>query len=82
ISDFGGAFFKNEPPKEVHTSTLLLPSVYIFYKPINQAVDVWTLGHLLYETFGQSRFFGGFYPDQNDTVNEMISTLGPLPDHW
>lgn len=82
ISDFGEAFFKDKPPKELRTPTLLLPPEYIFHEPITQAIYVWILTHLLYKILGQSRLFGGFYLNQDDTVGEMISTLGPVPNRW
>lgn len=54
ISDFSEALFKDEPRKESYTPIILLPPEYIFHEPITQAVDVWILGHLLYQVLGES----------------------------
>ncbi|OJJ84716.1 uncharacterized protein ASPGLDRAFT_66241 [Aspergillus glaucus CBS 516.65] len=48
ISDFGEAFFKDKPPKELHTPALLLPPEYIFHEPISQA-NALLRGMLSYE---------------------------------
>lgn len=83
ISDFGEAFFPGESIKELHTPILLLPPEFIFNEqPITSAVDIWTLGCTLFDLLGRRRLFEGCLPDENDTVAEMISTLGPIPARW
>lgn len=83
IANFGEAFFPEErPAKKLHTPTLLLPPEYIFGEHPNSAADVWTLGCTLFNLLGARRLFEGIMSDADDTIAEMISTLGTPPQRW
>lgn len=82
ISDFGEAFFPNSQPKTLHTPMLLLPPENFFQEKLGPPADVWTLACTLYEILGERPLFEAFIPNKDDTIAEMISTLGILPSRW
>ncbi|KAI9676570.1 MAG: hypothetical protein M1817_000729 [Caeruleum heppii] len=81
ISDFGEAFL-DHPPKTLHTPMLLLPPETFFHETLGPPADIWTLACTLYEILGERPLFEAFVPNPDDTIAEMISTLGVLPSRW
>ncbi|KAL9623411.1 MAG: hypothetical protein Q9160_002304 [Pyrenula sp. 1 TL-2023] len=82
ISDFGEAFFELGEHSDLRTPILLLPPESLLNESLSKAVDVWTLGHTLYEILGERPLFEGFMPDEHHTIAEMISTIGEFPEKW
>ena len=84
IADFGEAFFADTAKgHNLHTPILFRPPELYFSKDqLGLPADVWTLACTLYEILGERPLFGGLMPDSDDLIAEMISTLGPLPQHW
>ena len=41
--------------------------------------DVWTSACSIYEIMGERPLFEGAFPDRDDIISEMVSTLGPPP---
>lgn len=81
ISDFGEAFLTN-PPKTLHTPTLLLPPETLFLENLGPPADIWTLACTLFEILGERALFEAFIPNKDDLIAEMVSTLGKLPRRW
>lgn len=81
ISDFSEAFLDN-PPETLHTPMLLLPPEFFFHEKLGPPADVWTLACTLYEILGERPLFEAFIPNEDDTIAEMVSTLGMLPSRW
>lgn len=93
IADFGVAMWPQDkqrklvqPPAYRALEVLLGTSAY------TTAIDVWSLGCILYDLIhgadGTGGFFGLFHPEDTDALwaeqvhlIEMITHLGPLPDH-
>ncbi|OBU01581.1 hypothetical protein VE01_00323 [Pseudogymnoascus verrucosus] len=83
ISDYGTSFaVATEPSPKLHTPALYLPPEDFFNEPITQAVDIWTLAVNLYEVLGERAHFETFGWDRDDTIAEMVSTLGSPPARW
>ncbi len=85
ISDFGEAWVydQTQPKEDLHTPVLYLPPETTFAKEaLGFPADVWTLACSIYEIMGERPLFEGFMPDRDDIISEMVSTLGPLPQHW
>lgn len=82
ISDFGESFLITDNSKELHTPVILRPPEAFFGERIGPKADVWTMGCTLFEILGSSTLFEHWFPDMNQTVTEMISTLGPIPTRW
>ena len=82
ISDFGEASYVDDPPKTLNTPMLLRPPEAFFNERLGPQVDIWTLGCILYEILGERPLFEAFIPNVDDTLAEMVSTLGKLPRRW
>ncbi|KAF2494668.1 kinase-like protein [Lophium mytilinum] len=83
ISDFGESFLiTDEDCKELHTPMILRPPESFFGERIGPKADIWTMGCTLFEILGCGTLFENWFPDMNQTVTEMISTLGPIPTRW
>ena len=82
ISDFGEAFLSDNPPKTLHTRMLWLPPENFFHEKIGPAADIWTLAVTIYEILGERPLFEMFYPNEDELLGEMVSTLGKLPNRW
>ncbi len=82
ISDFGEAFFSNDPPKTLRTPMLWLPPENFFHEKLGPAADIWTLAVTLYETLGERPLFEMIYPNKDELLGEMVDTLGKLPSRW
>ena len=82
ISDFGEASLNDDPPKTLNTPMLLRPPEAFFKESLGPPADIWTLGCILYEILGERPLFEAFIPNVDDTLAEMVSTLGKLPSRW
>lgn len=84
IADFGEAWLNTDgPPKGLNTPVLYLPPEASFAtRLLGFPADVWTLACSIYEIIGERPLFEGFFPDRDDIIAEMVSCLGPLPQHW
>ncbi|KAL8951482.1 MAG: hypothetical protein Q9222_002536 [Ikaeria aurantiellina] len=85
IADFGEAWINAdaEPKTTLFTPAIYLPPETTFAKhSIDFPADVWTLACSMFEIFGDGPLFEGFFPDRDDIIAEMVSCLGPLPQHW
>lgn len=81
IWDFGEAFLTH-PPKTLRTPILLLPPEALFFEEPGPPADIWTLACTLYEILGERGLFEAFFPNKDDLLAEMVSTLGKLPSRW
>jgi serine/threonine protein kinase len=82
IGDFGEAFLVDSPPKTLNAPMLLLPPESFFHERLGLSADIWTLGCTIYEILGERPLFEAFIPNRDDTLAEMVSTLGILPERW
>lgn len=85
IADFGESWLSKEMPprQDLNTPVVYLPPESTFAKDsIGFPADVWTLACSIYEIMGERVLFEGFFPDRDDIIAEMVSCLGPLPQHW
>ncbi|KAL8916565.1 MAG: hypothetical protein Q9208_008436 [Pyrenodesmia sp. 3 TL-2023] len=85
ISDFGEAWIYNpsHPRQDLNTPVVYLPPETTFAKEaLGFPADVWTLACSIFEIMGERTLFEGFVPDRDDIIAEMVSCLGPLPQHW
>ena len=82
ISDFGAASLIENPPTTLNIPVLLRPPEAFFDEKLGPQVDIWTLGCILYEILGEHPLFEAFIPNMDDTLAEMVSTLGKLPSRW
>lgn len=83
LSDFGGAFLKNEDPELVQTRQYRAPEV-IVGSFVNEKIDIWSVGCLLFELLTSDPLF-----DVHDTSDEieddrthlqaMAERLGKMP---
>ncbi|KFA75783.1 hypothetical protein S40288_09664 [Stachybotrys chartarum IBT 40288] len=88
LSDMGGAYFFTEPPANIITPLGLRAPEVILRGVINQSLDIWSFGCLIFELMTGRPLFCIAGPDDadDDHLLSLISTIGPLPDdlfkHW
>lgn len=84
IADFGGASSVETARKHsLHIPILFRPRKFYFSKgQLGLLADVWSLVSTLYEILGERPLFGGFMPDVDNLIAEVISNLSPLVQHW
>ncbi|KAI0861052.1 serine protein kinase [Xylaria cubensis] len=91
LSDMGGAYFFANPPTKLITPTGLRAPEQILTGAVNNTLDVWSFGCLIFELItGQPLFCVPWYDSEvkqdDDHLLSLTTTLGPLPDelygHW
>ncbi|TRX88640.1 hypothetical protein FHL15_010499 [Xylaria flabelliformis] len=91
LSDMGGAYFFANPPTRIITPTGLRAPEQILAGAVNNTLDVWSFGCLIFELItGQPLFCVPWYDSEvkqdDDHLLSLTTTLGPLPDelygHW
>ncbi|KAI4152834.1 MAG: hypothetical protein L6R39_001729 [Caloplaca ligustica] len=84
ISDFGEAWLSTDtPPEDLHTPLPYLPPETTFARDqFGFPADVWTLACSVYEIMGERMLYEVYFGDRDDVLAEMVSCLGPLPQHW
>ncbi|APA12741.1 hypothetical protein sscle_10g075110 [Sclerotinia sclerotiorum 1980 UF-70] len=84
ISDMGGAFFKDKPPKHLVTPVSLRSPETILKEVPTTNQDMWSFGCLIFEFItGRPLFVVDNAGDENETNDDhflqLFSTLGPIP---
>ncbi|CRG86382.1 hypothetical protein PISL3812_03388 [Talaromyces islandicus] len=89
ISDFGAAFWTNDPPKSTVTPLALRAPELIFEESFGSSIDIWSFGCLIYELLTGVQLFnvypiGSDYKDQDDDDHllDLNDVIEPLPDSW
>ncbi|KAF5000364.1 hypothetical protein FGRMN_1832 [Fusarium graminum] len=91
LSDMGGAYFFDDPPKKPLTAAGLRAPELVLRGEVNRSLDIWSFGCLVFEFItGQQLFCVPWYDSDTDRDDDHItslhSRLGPLPDdlyrHW
>ena len=85
ISDFGEAWLQQDAQskEDLRAPVTFLPPETTFAKDLlGFPADIWTLACSIYEIMGERPLFEGLFPDRDDIISEMVSTLGLLPRHW
>lgn len=85
ISDFGQSWIYDptQPKEDLETPVIYLPPETTFAKEaLGFPADVWSLGCSIYEIMGERPLFEWFMTDRPAAIAEMVSCLGPLPQHW
>ncbi|KAJ4138727.1 hypothetical protein NW768_002594 [Fusarium equiseti] len=85
LSDMGGAYFIDSPPKKSVTPLGLRPPELVLKGEVDKSLDIWSFGCLVYELItGEQLFCIPGYNDkthENDNhIMELEAKLGPLPD--
>ncbi|KAF5616943.1 cmgc srpk kinase [Fusarium sp. NRRL 25303] len=87
LSDMGGAYFFNDPPKKPIVPTGLRAPELILKGELHKTQDIWSFGCILFEMITGRPLFYVFGPSDDDTsllddehLLEVIDRLGPLPD--
>ncbi|KAI9150682.1 putative Serine protein kinase [Paramyrothecium foliicola] len=82
LSDMGGAYFFSNPPIKIVTPLGLRSPELVLAGNINEKLDIWSFGCILFEIITGSPLF--CIPDlegrDDDHLLALIATLGPLPD--
>ncbi|KAF4439326.1 hypothetical protein F53441_12605 [Fusarium austroafricanum] len=92
LSDLGGAYFFNDPPKKPIVPFGLRAPELILKGEVHKTQDIWSFGCILFELitgrpifYLEGPFRDEFNPD-DEHLFEVIDSLGPLPDelysHW
>ncbi|CAI7635402.1 unnamed protein product [Penicillium glandicola] len=88
LSDMGGAYFFTDPPKKPVTPFGLRAPEMILTGAVNNTLDVWSFGCLIFELITGQPFFyipGPRFED-DDHLLSLTAQLGALPDelfkHW
>ncbi|RAL13843.1 serine protein kinase [Aspergillus homomorphus CBS 101889] len=88
LSDMGGAYFFDDPPTKPVTPLGLRAPELILTGAVNNTVDVWSFGCLVFELItGQPLFcVPGDEDEDDDHLLSLTARLGTLPDelfkHW
>ncbi|KAI6772981.1 hypothetical protein HG530_003939 [Fusarium avenaceum] len=85
LSDMGGAYFFNNPPKKLITPAGLRTPEFLLKGEMNESLDIWSFGCLLFELMtGQPLFCLPGPHSEPDLTDEHLlvleERLGPLPD--
>ncbi|KAJ4141739.1 hypothetical protein NW768_000956 [Fusarium equiseti] len=81
LSDFGGAYLFDNPPKKLPTPTGLRSPELILKNQISKASDIWAFGCLIFELITETPLFQ--IPDVNQDDEHLLQLherLGPLPN--
>ncbi|KAJ5496609.1 hypothetical protein N7463_008596 [Penicillium fimorum] len=88
LSDMGGAYFFTDPPKSPVTPLGLRAPEFILTGAVNNTLDVWSFGCVLFELItGQPLFCIPWSEmEDDDHILSLTAQLGALPDelfkHW
>ncbi|KAF5640445.1 CMGC SRPK kinase [Fusarium sp. NRRL 52700] len=92
LSDMGGAYFFNDPPKRPIVPIGLRAPELILKGELHKSQDIWSFGCILFEMITGRRIFYIWGPPKHDTslndehLLEIVEKLGPLPEelfsHW
>ncbi|KAF5234764.1 hypothetical protein FANTH_11953 [Fusarium anthophilum] len=92
LSDMGGAYFFNDPPKKPIVAIGLRAPELILKGELHETQDIWSLGCILFEMITGRPIFYIFGGGKHDTslddehLLEIVEKLGPLPEelfrHW
>ncbi|KAF9774689.1 hypothetical protein IL306_007281 [Fusarium sp. DS 682] len=86
LSDMGGAYFLDNPPKKLITPIGLRSPELILKEEFGKAQDIWSFGCLLFELITARRLFPCWGGGENKTevdddhLMDLQLKLGPLPD--
>ncbi|RFN45069.1 cmgc/srpk protein kinase [Fusarium flagelliforme] len=85
LSDMGGAYFLDSPPKKPITPLGLRAPELILKGEVDKSLDIWSFGCLVFELVtGQPLFCVPSYNDETEEddnhILELQGKLGPLPD--
>ncbi|KAH7183568.1 putative serine protein kinase [Fusarium flagelliforme] len=85
LSDMGGAYFLDSPPKSPLTPRGLRAPELVLKGEVDKSLDIWSFGCLVYELVtGEQLFCVPGYSNktyENDNhIFELEAKLGPLPD--
>ncbi|RFN43292.1 serine protein kinase [Fusarium flagelliforme] len=81
LSDFGGAYLFDDPPKKLPTPTGLRSPELILQNHISKESDIWAIGCLIFEIITDTPLFQ--IPDTNKDDEHLLQLherLGSLPD--
>ncbi|KAM0206373.1 hypothetical protein ACHAPA_009584 [Fusarium lateritium] len=84
LSDMGGAYFFNNPPKKPVTPTGLRAPELVLKAEVNHSLDIWSFGCLVFElTTGQPLFCVPWSDSETELNDDHLlmfeERLGPLP---
>ncbi|KAH7267771.1 kinase-like domain-containing protein [Fusarium redolens] len=92
LSDMGGAYFFNDPPKKPVVPIGLRAPELVLKGELHKTQDIWSFGCILFELITGRPLFYIFGPFKDETepddehLLEVVDRLGPLPDelysHW
>ncbi|KAJ5876804.1 hypothetical protein N7455_000269 [Penicillium solitum] len=82
LSDMGGAYFFTDPPKKPVTSRGLRAPELILTGAVNDTLDVWSFGCILFELITGQPLFCVPYSEMEDDDHllSLTTQLGALPD--
>ncbi|KAF5615020.1 dis1-suppressing kinase dsk1 [Fusarium tjaetaba] len=85
LSDMGGAYFLNDPPKKPITPLGLRAPELVLMGEVDKSLDIWSFGCLVFELVtGQPLFCVPAYnhrtEEDDNHILELQAKLGPLPD--
>lgn len=83
IVDFGESFFYENPPANgVGTPLSYIAPEALFDRQASFWSDIWALGCIIFEIRSGKRLFVSFFGDPSEVVEQMVETLGKLPEPW
>ncbi|KAL8870196.1 MAG: hypothetical protein Q9174_003707 [Haloplaca sp. 1 TL-2023] len=77
LADLGSACWKDRHIHEIIQPPLIRAPEVDLGLPWDEKVDIWTVGHLVYESLTARRMFGGITP--KDTLTQISLLLEPFP---
>jgi serine/threonine-protein kinase SRPK3 len=82
MTDFGEAFFINDPPKALGTPVAFSAPELLFGYPPSCVADLWALGCLLFEIHTFGILLPVFFGTSGEALGMSIETIGALPEAW
>ncbi|KAF9775308.1 hypothetical protein IL306_006588 [Fusarium sp. DS 682] len=85
LSDMGGAYFLDDPPKKPITPLGLRAPELVLKGEVDKSLDIWSFGCLVFELVtGQPLFcipnYNNKIEEDDNHILELQAKLGPLPD--
>jgi serine/threonine-protein kinase SRPK3 len=83
VADFGSSFQAGSTPGAytVNSDILFQAPEVLLNAEITQAIDIWSLGCLIFQLRAGWRLFE-CWSDTDDALEVMVKMLGPLPEPW